>query len=624
MKRVSLVLMAIVTAGTAYAEDHDAAWFDSKTTWNGYEQLHFEVADRSAYLVVPKRSAAGKPWVWRARFPNYHAQMDIALLARGYHVAYIDVTGMFGSPDAVRIGHEFYDYLTTKRSLSPRPCLEGVSRGGLFVYNWAAKNPDKVACIYCDTPVCDFKSWPGGKGRGLGSATDWQQCLKAYGLSEERALQSDQNPINHAEALAKAKVPILHVVAENDRVVPPEENTYRLKARLEQHGHRLGVISVPLGTVESNGHHFDHPEPDRIVSFIVRHTSNSIEPYFAPPESWRGKLGDYVSPLRFADGTEVKSVADWKRRRAEILAEWTSLLGEWPPLLTNPEVETVETRRVENFKQHRVRFRWTPRELTTGYLLVPDGETPRPAVITVYYEPETAIGLGKPNRDFAIQLARRGFVTLSIGTTEATAAKTYGLYHPNIENAEVQPLSMLAYAAANAWHVLAARPEVDPARIGIVGHSFGGKWAMFASCLFDKFACAAWSDPGIVFDESRPNVNYWEPWYLGYHPKPWRNRGPITADNPARGLYPRLTASRHDLHELHALMAPRPFLVSGGSEDPPRRWEALNHSVAVNNILGKSNRVAMTNRPDHAPNEDSNQVIYSFFERFLLPLGKQD
>ena len=38
-------------------------------------------------------------------------------------------------------------------------------------------------------------------------------------------------------------------------------------------------------------------------------------------------------------------------------------------------------------------------------------------------------------------------------------------------------------------------------RIGIVGHSFGGKWSLFASCLYEKFACAAWSDAGIVFDE---------------------------------------------------------------------------------------------------------------------------
>jgi hypothetical protein len=342
-----------------------------------------------------------------------------------------------------------------------------------------------------------------------------------------------------------------------------------------------------------------------------------IAEYFSPPETWRGKFGNYASPLEFADGTRVTTADDWQRRRAEIVAEWEQLLGKWPPLITNPGVKILESKRRDNFMQHRIRFAWTPDEQTTGYLLIPDGDGKRPAVVTVYYEPETAIGLGNPHRDFALQLARRGFVTLSIGTTEASNAKTYALYYPSIDDATVAPLSMLGCAAANAWHVLAARPEVDARRIGIVGHSFGGKWAMFASCLFDKFACAAWSDPGIVFDESRPSVNYWEPWYLGYHPPPWRKRGIITEANPARGLYPRLTAAGRDLHQLHVLMSPRPFLVSGGSEDPPERWEALNHSVEVNRLLGYQHRVGMSNRPNHAPNQESNEVIYSFFQHFL-------
>ncbi|MCR9117768.1 MAG: sialidase, partial [bacterium] len=113
--------------------------------------------------------------------------------------------------------------------------------------------------------------------------------------------------------------------------------------------------------------------------------------------------------------------------------------------------------------------------------------------------------------------------------------------------------------------------------------------------------------------------NYWEPWYLGYHPRPWRKRGLITAENPVKGAYPELREAGRDLHELHALMAPRPFLVSGGAEDPPKRWQALNHSIAVNRLLGFENRVAMTNRPEHSPNEESNAVIYAFFEHVLKP-----
>ena len=358
---------------------------------------------------------------------------------------------------------------------------------------------------------------------------------------------------------------------------------------------------------------------DREVSSSNASEWPKLESHFSPPEECSGKFGEYASPLLFADGTQASSAEAWQRRRAEIVAEWENLLGKWPALITKPEVEVLKSTRRENFVQHRIRFAWAPNETTTAYLLIPDGDEPRPAVVTVYYEPETAIGLGQPQRDFALQLARRGFVTLSIGTTEATEAKTYAIYYPSIDNAEVAPLSMLGYAAANAWYVLAARPEVDATRIGIVGHSFGGKWAMFASCLFDKFACAAWSDPGIVFDESRPNVNYWEPWYLGYHPRPWRERGIITAENPARGLYPRLRADGHDLHELHALMAPRPFLVSGGSEDPPQRWQALNRTIEINRVLGFEDRVAMTNRAEHAPNDESNEVLYSFFVYFLAP-----
>lgn len=348
---------------------------------------------------------------------------------------------------------------------------------------------------------------------------------------------------------------------------------------------------------------------------------SELGPYFQPPAEFAGDFSGYRSPLVFEDGREVKTPEDWQERRKEILELWNGWMGEWPALIENPEVEVLSEERREDFTQTKIRFAWTPNEMTEGYILTPDGEGPHPAVVVVFYEPETAVGIdGKPHRDFAYQLTKKGFVTLSIGTTEATAAKTYALYYPSIEDATVQPLSMLGYAAANAWYVLASRPDVDSERIGVTGHSFGGKWSMFASCLFEKFAAAVWTDPGIVFDD-RSMVNYWEPWYLGYHPKPWRKRGVITEDNPAHGLYLDLVEQGRDLHELHALMAPRPFMVSGGSEEPLSRWRPLNHSVAVNELLGYSGRVGMTNRPEHSPDAESNQKLVEFFEYFLLHDG---
>ncbi len=361
-----------------------------------------------------------------------------------------------------------------------------------------------------------------------------------------------------------------------------------------------------------------------VVAQPVNDAWQRIEPHFSVPARFASDFGNLRSVLQLSDGRTVTTPEDWQRRRQELHDDWTKLLGPWPPLIANPDVTILSSERRENFIQHRIRFRWTPKEYTTGYLLIPNGDTKRPAAVSVFYEPETAIGLKGENRDFAYQLAKRGFVTLSIGTTHASAASTYAIYHPEIDNATVQPLSMLGYAAANAWYVLASRPEVDSDRIGIVGHSFGGKWAMFAGCLFDRFAAVAVSDPGIMFD-THPSVNYWEPWYLGWHPRPWRKRGVMTDDNPGRGLYPKLLEQNRNLHELHALLAPRPFLVSGGEVDPPERWQALNHLVQVNALLGHQNRVGMTNRPKHSPDPESNAIIFSFFEHFLgQPKQKQN
>lgn len=334
--------------------------------------------------------------------------------------------------------------------------------------------------------------------------------------------------------------------------------------------------------------------------------------FFRPRPELAGDLGTFRSVLQFADGKPVATAADWQRRRKEILSTWHDLMGNWPPLLEKPKLEYLEKERRENFTQHHIQIEVAPGRITDdAFLLVPDGGGPFPAVLVVYYDAKTGIGVGKSElRDFAYQLAKRGFVAMSLGSPPAS-------YYPNKETAQLQPLSYHAYVAANCHTALAGLPQVDGKRIGVVGHSYGGKWAMFASCLYDKFACAAWSDGGIVFDEKRGNVNYWEPWYLGYEPGKERERGIPNDNKPRTGPYRKMMETGRDLHELHALMAPRPFLVSGGSEDPPERWKALNHTVAVNKLLGYENRVAMTNRKMHTPTVESNEQIYRFFERFL-------
>ncbi len=339
-----------------------------------------------------------------------------------------------------------------------------------------------------------------------------------------------------------------------------------------------------------------------------------LAPYFHPPPEYAEKSARYRSPLLFDDGTPVASAAEWPRRRAQIHNYWMETLGPWPPLITNQPIQILSETLRGTVSQKRVRLATAPGQWGEGWLLIPPGKGPFPAVIVCYYEPETSVGLNpkQTRRDFGWQLAQRGFITLSLGTPGGNAWK------PDTAGATCQPLSFHAYVAANGWLALAQLPEVDHSRIAITGHSYGGKWALFAAALWDRFAAVAVSDPGVVFDEARSNVNYWEPWYLGQdsaHPRP--KPGPPTNDNPRTGAYRKIVEHGRDLTDLHALIAPRPFLVSGGAEDPPERWTALNHAVAANQLLGFTNRIALTRRPDHTPTEQSNSELQAFFIHFL-------
>lgn len=352
-----------------------------------------------------------------------------------------------------------------------------------------------------------------------------------------------------------------------------------------------------------------------LATALVLHADD--EPLFTQvPAEFAGQFSPEKSPLVFHDGHRAASAAEWPQRRAEILADWQGIMGTWPKVIEKPRIEVLETKaREHGVTQRTVQVEIAPGQTGKGYLLLPSNAGKRPAVFVPFYDPETSAGLGKkPMRDFAWQLAQRGFVTLCIGSPGGDARK------PVLSaEAKCQPLSYLGYICANMWQALASLPEVDAARIGIVGHSYGGKWAMFGSCLWEKYACAVWCAPGIIFDESYGNINYQEPWYLGLDPHITRKRGQVSAESPRTGAYKTLIEKGHDLHELHALMAPRPFLVSAGEEDPPKRWRVLNHAIEVNKLLGYTGRVAMTCREKHEPNAESNAQIWQFFEYWLKP-----
>lgn len=247
---------------------------EKEDKWKGFDRkvIRHTSGGYQAFVVEPmgENVDSARRWIWRARFFGHQPQLDIALLERGYHLVYCDVGGLFGSPEAVARWDSFYHWVRQEYQLAPKVILEGMSRGGLIIYNWGIANPDKVSMIYADAPVIDIRSWPGGKGSGKGSPNDWKKCLTAYGIADDARgnaeIESKIWIINQLTPLTENRVPLLHVVGEDDVVVPVSENTNPLVTRYRDLGGEIAVIRK-----QGNGHH-PHAlrNPSLILAFIDR------------------------------------------------------------------------------------------------------------------------------------------------------------------------------------------------------------------------------------------------------------------------------------------------------------------------------------------------------------------
>ena len=234
-----------------------------RSQWNGFDRVDFEVTGRPCLLVFPHQAAPGKPWIWRTEFFGHEPQADLALLARGWHVAYMDAKNLYGSPKAMKLFGDFYAHVVVRFGLAQRVVLEGFSRGGLYAFNFAAAHPARVAALYLDAPVLDIRSWPGRKR----DSKEWAECLEAYGLTEESLVQFRGNPLDRIVTVARAGVPVIAVCGDADQVVPFAENTAILEKRYREAGGTIEVILKPGG--DHHPHSLKDPAP--IVEFLLKH-----------------------------------------------------------------------------------------------------------------------------------------------------------------------------------------------------------------------------------------------------------------------------------------------------------------------------------------------------------------
>jgi pimeloyl-ACP methyl ester carboxylesterase len=265
---LAAVCLSVAAATPVFFSKADEAppapinWQPTKTdTWKTFTRHHFTVDGRPCWVAVPDKPQPGNPWVWCLEFPtSFDTRTGVVpLVEKGFHYVHMSVGNTFGCPAAQAHLDAFYDHLVAK-GLSRKGTLIGVSRGGLYAYRFAARHPGRVVCLYGDAPVCDFKSWPGGKGKGKGSAGDWASLQKCYGFKDEaEALAFTGNPVDLLAPLAAAGIPLIHVVGDVDNTVPVAENTALIEQRYKALGGTVTVFHKPDG-----GHHphgLDDPAP---------------------------------------------------------------------------------------------------------------------------------------------------------------------------------------------------------------------------------------------------------------------------------------------------------------------------------------------------------------------------
>ncbi len=197
-----------------------------------YDRYSFSLpgVEGATSVIVPKTPAPGNPWVFRAEFVARDAVVDLALLAKGFHI----VTGPVPyNADGPQRAHwdAVYRHLTS-HGFSTKPVMEGAGGAAGEVYAWAIANPDKVSCIYAENPIL-------------------------------RSSTSKMRPLENLAALAKAGVPLLHVCGSLDPSL--DTQTRVAEKRYKELGGKITVI-----VKEGEGHYPLAPkDPKAVVDFIT-------------------------------------------------------------------------------------------------------------------------------------------------------------------------------------------------------------------------------------------------------------------------------------------------------------------------------------------------------------------
>lgn len=239
--------------------------------WNGFKQAEFEFQGRLATLVFPKEANKGRNWTIKTEYKDPFPETEIALLEKGFHVAYLKNTSRLAPKEDCDAKAEFALYLAKEFNLSKKCVPIGMSCGGAHAVRFAGYYPELVDCMFIDAPVLNFVDFPGKIGNEYREKVWKEEFLKAYpGMTRAKLFNFEHHPMNMVETLIENKIPIIMLYGTEDEVISYNENGAIMEQMYENHPELLKVMPRV-----GQGHHpHGFPEnPEIIVDFILKHIS---------------------------------------------------------------------------------------------------------------------------------------------------------------------------------------------------------------------------------------------------------------------------------------------------------------------------------------------------------------